>query len=85
MCEVCEIMKEFEKAGRDLSFRISQHAHALVIGNADEASMSEASTVNALHSILNIQKRMIVMAEKLGKTDNLVDFLRKGDKKSPLH
>lgn len=85
MCEVCELLKEHEKAGRDLSFRLSQHSHALIMGNADEAALAQSSAVNALHSLLNVQKRMVVMAEKLGKGDSLAEFLEmKGEKKPPF-
>jgi hypothetical protein len=86
MCEVCGILEEYEKAGRDLSFRISQHSHALIMGNRDEAATAQTAAVNALYSIMSIQARMVAMAEKLGKKDGLAEFLqgKKGDKKPPF-
>lgn len=83
MCEVCDILEEFEKAGRDLSFRISQHSHALMMGNRDEAATAQTAAVNALYSIMSIQTRMIAMAEKLGKKEGLAEFME-GDKKPPF-
>lgn len=78
MCEVCQILEEYEKAGRDLSFRISQHSHALMMGNTTEAAQAQTSAVNALYAIMSIQTRMIAMAEKLGKKDGLAEFLDGG-------
>lgn len=82
MCEVCDILEEFEKAGRDLSFRISQHSHALMMGNRDEAATAQTAAVNALYAIMAIHKRMVMMAEKLGKKDGLAEFLQ--GKKPPF-
>lgn len=83
MCEVCDILEEYEKAGRDLSFRITQHSHALIMNNHDEAALAQTSAVNALHNLMMVQKRMVAMAEKLGKKEGLAEFLN-DEKKSTL-
>lgn len=82
MCEICDLVKEHEKTQRELVFRIQQHSHAMIMGNTDEAAIAQTSAVTALYSLLNCQRRMIAMAEKLGHKD-LLEEMMSLDKKSP--
>jgi hypothetical protein len=69
MCELCEAVKNYAKASEDLSFRITQHRHALQMGYATEAEQAQAFAVNALYSVLIQQARIVLLMEKLGIED----------------
>lgn len=69
MCEICEAVKNYQKASEDLTFRIKQHRHALQMGYAAEAEQAQASAVNALYSVLIQQARIVLLMEKLGMSD----------------
>lgn len=71
MCEICDLLKEYDKALEDLKFRIQQNGHALRMGEAAEAASSATSAVNALHRVLNCNARIAAMVEKLRKNSEL--------------
>lgn len=76
MCEICEALKEFDKASEDLGFRIKQHGHALRMGDDAEAVTASASAINALHRLLMAQKRMTNLILKLGDPKAAEDLLK---------
>lgn len=66
MCEVCNLMEEYEKHQKDLMFRISQFSHALMIDDKSEMQTAESRAINSLHAMLNTLQRMKVVADSKG-------------------